>query len=111
MLETKIEELTVAINKLVAVMQYPDVPSDPIPEKPKAVEKVAKAVEEPAEQSEEQSEYTPEMLQSLALQAVRADKNNKAKIAELLSGYGASLIKEVPKDKLGELAAALKALG
>lgn len=107
MLETKIEELTKAIHTLIQTMQA--VQSQP---QANVVKVEDKAVEEaPAQESQaETEEYTPETVQALALRASRADKANKDKIREALSALGATLIKDVPKDKLPELANAIKAM-
>lgn len=107
MLETKIEELTKAINTLIQTMQVVqhlgETPTPKVEDKP---------VEEPPAQEPQADaeEYTPEALQALALRASRADKANKDKIKDIMKGYGATLMKDVPKDKLPELADAIKAM-
>ena len=107
MLETKIEELTKAIHTLIQTMQA-------VQSQPQAnVAKVEdKAVEEaPAQESQaETEEYTQDSLRALSLQASRIDKANKDKIKAIMEGYGATLMKDVPKDKYPELAAAIKAM-
>lgn len=107
MLETKIEELTKAINTLIQTMQAVQHPGEtPTPKvQDKPVEETS--AQEPQADAEE---YTPEALQALALRASRADKANKDKIKDIMKGYGATLMKDVPKDKLPELADAIKAM-
>ena len=107
MLETKIEELTKAINTLIQTMQVVqpkgETPTPKVEDKP--------VEEAPAQEPQaDAEEYTPEALQALALRASRADKANKDKIKDIMKGYGATLMKDVPKDKLPELADAIKAM-
>lgn len=107
MLETKIEELTKAINTLIQTMQIVqhlgETPTPKVEDKP--------VEEAPAQEPQaDAEEYTPEALQALALRASRADKANKDKIKDIMKGYGATLMKDVPKDKLPELADAIRAM-
>lgn len=107
MLETKIEELTKAIRTLIETMQGVQSQAEAV---------VAKVEDKPVEEAPAQEpqaeteEYTPEALQALALRASRADKANKDKIKDIMKGYGATLMKDVPKDKLPELADAIRAM-
>lgn len=98
MLETKIEELTAAINKLIDVMQKAETPA------PKAEEPIAEAAPEQA------PAVTAESLQAICLRAVREDERNKKRIKDILTEHGASLIKDIPQEKYPEIAKALEAL-
>lgn len=109
MLETKIEELTKAIHTLIHTMQMVQSQAEAVVAKVED-KSVEEAVAEESAPQTDAEEYTPESLQALAMRASRADKANKDKIREILSGYGATLMKEVPKDKFLELAAAMKAM-
>lgn len=98
MLETKIEELTAAINKLIDVMQKAETSA------PKAEEPIAEVA------PEQVPAVTAESLQAICLRAVREDERNKKRIKDILTEHGASLIKDIPQEKYPEIAKALEAL-
>lgn len=97
-LEAKIETLTAAIVDLTEMLSA--VESTPVDsenaeqEKPAAPEK----------------SITREEIQSMCLAIVRDDRNKKAAIKETLGTFGATLVKDVSADKLGDLKTALEAL-
>jgi len=97
-LEAKIETLTAAIVDLTDML--------------KAIESStvdSAKTEEEAPATPEQS-ITREEIQSMCLAIVRDDRNKKTAIKKTLSTFGATLVKDVPADKLGDLKTALEAL-
>lgn len=103
MLETKIEELTKAINALIEVMGSKP---EPVAAEPEPVEEAPVEAEEPVKETL----ITAESMQALCMQAVRADQKNRQKIKDILDSYGCSLIKDVPQDKYAEMNKKLEAL-
>ena len=97
-LEAKIETLTAAIvdltDRLTAIESSP-------------VDSAKTGEEAPA--TPEQS-ITREEIQSMCLAIVRDDRNKKAAIKKTLGTFGATLVKDVPVDNLGDLKTALEAL-
>lgn len=116
MLETKIETLTDAIERLIVALDRMVVAPDLSPE-PKV--KAPKVKPEPA------SEPTPvekpavsvqlpgrDRLQAKCLELVKADRANKARITDLIAQHsdGGKLIKDISDDNLTTFAEALEAL-
>ena len=97
-LEAKIETLTAAIvdltDRLTAIESSP-------------VDSAKTGEEAPA--TPEQS-ITREEIQSMCLAIVRDDRNKKTAIKKTLSTFGATLVKDVPADKLSDLKTELEAL-
>jgi hypothetical protein len=97
-LEAKIETLTAAIvdltDRLTAIESSP-------------VDSAKTEEEVPA--TPEQS-ITREEIQSMCLAIVRDDRNKKTAIKKTLSMFGATLVKDVPVDNLGDLKTELEAL-
>lgn len=98
-LESKIEELTKAVEALTAVLIKQPVQLE-LPLVSQTTLTVAK--EETVEAKETTVLSRPD-LQTKCLELVRKDRDNKAKIKALLAGYNASVIADVPDDKLVEL--------
>lgn len=118
MLETKIETLTDAIERLIVALDRMVVAPDLSPE-PKAKAPKVKPEPEPA------SEPTPvekpavsvqlpgrDRLQAKCLELVKADRANKARITDLIAQHsdGGKLIKDIADDNLTVFAEALEAL-
>jgi len=107
MLETKIEELTKAINALIEVMGSKP---EPVAAELDPVEEAPAPIPSPSEEPVKETTVTAESMQALCMQAVRADQKNRQKIKEILDSYGCSLIKDVPQDKYAEMNKKLEAL-
>ena len=118
MLETKIETLTDAIERLIVALDRMVVAPDLSPE-PKAKAPKVKPEPEPA------SEPTPvekpavsvqlpgrDRLQAKCLELVKADRANKARITDLIAQHsdGGKLIKDIADDNLTVFAEALEEL-
>lgn len=118
MLETKIETLTDAIERLIVALDRMVVAPDLSPE-PKAKAPKVKPEPEPA------SEPTPvekpavsvqlpgrDRLQAKCLELVKADRANKARITDIIAQHsdGGKLIKDIADDNLTAFAEALEAL-
>lgn len=123
MLETKIESLTDAVERLIAALDRmvvaPDLSS-------KSEAKAPKADPEPEAVSEPESAptSTPEKpkaaaqlpgrdrLQAKCLELVKADRANKARITDLIAQHsdGGKLIKDIGDDNLTAFTEALEAL-
>lgn len=116
MLETKIETLTDAIERLIVALdrmvvapdlspepkaKAPKVKPEPAPE-PTPVEKPAVSVQLPGR----------DRLQAKCLELVKADRANKARITDLIAQHsdGGKLIKDIADDNLTVFAEALEAL-
>ena len=63
-----------------------------------------------AEPKEAEPTITADDVQTLCMTIVRKDRSKKAKVKELIAEFGASLVKDVPADKLPDLKAKLEAL-
>lgn len=113
MLEVKIENLTIAIERLTAQLEAlnlstaaepkPDPKSEPKPEpKPAKVEKAAPTVDLPSR----------DRLQAKCLELVKADRSNKQRIADLIAKHsnGGRLIKDIADADLATFLAELEAL-
>lgn len=106
MLETKIEALTDAIERLIAAL---DKPAQPVAEAPALA---------PAPAPEPAPAPAPDALNRTALQSkclalVKADRSHKTKIVDLIakhSGVTGGLIADIPDDALQAFADALEAL-
>ena len=98
MLETKIEALTDAIERLIAAL---DKPAQPVAEAPALA---------PAPAPDALNRTA---LQSKCLALVKADRSHKTKIVDLIakhSGVTGGLIADIPDDALQAFADALEAL-
>lgn len=121
-LETKIEQLTAAVNLLTQAILERDIseladniaaPTKPIePEVIKAeVAETKKAVKDkPKAKKESNDKVTAEDVQAVCMALVRTDTGKKAAIVQLLNDYGAKTVGQVPAEKLAELKAKLEAL-
>ncbi len=94
MLETKIEALTIAIERLTAQLQAQQPTAQETP-KPKA--------EEPTPQQPKASAPTKEALRDLFIAKTRDNAENKAKIKELLKLYGATKINDLEDGDIAEI--------
>jgi hypothetical protein len=97
-LEAKIETLTAAIVDLTDRLTA--IESSPVD---------SAKTEEDVPATPEQS-ITREEIQSMCLAIVRDDRNKKTAIKKTLSMFGATLVKDVPVDNLGDLKTELEAL-
>lgn len=114
-LEAKIEKLTNAVESLTerlhsmeALVAIP--PSEPQAPNRDDLEQAAK--EESAKAKPEQKSepaVTHEQVQQLCLKIVRDDRSKKPTLKQILGEYGASLVQDVPEEKLPELKAKLEA--
>ena len=112
-LESKIEKLTAAVESLTerlhsmeAMVAIP--PSAPAPSEPEAPAATPPTGEQ-LEQPKSQPDVSHEEVQQLCLKIVREDRSKKPKLKEILGQYGASLVQDVPQEKLVELKAKLEA--
>lgn len=112
-LEAKIEKLTSTIEALIETLYDveanvaipPSTPSRDDLEKAAKEETAKVEVEEtPAEQ------ISHEDVQQLCLKVVRQDRSKKPDLKRILSEYGATLVADVPVEKLAELKAKLEAV-
>lgn len=106
MLETEIQKLTKAIQLLTDAVNanMAQATPDPLVEQP-----VTLAVEPVVEQPTAPAANV-EALQTRCLELTRIDRANSPKIKAIIATYGAAVLKDVPTDKLGELAAKLEEL-
>lgn len=73
----------------------------------------AKVKAEPAPEPEAEpvpSNVSRDDLQAKCMSIVRADRKKRASVEAIIAEYGATLIRDVPEDKLAELAAKLNEL-
>ena len=63
-----------------------------------------------AESKEAEPTITADDVQTLCMTIVRKDRSKKTKVKELIAEFGASLVKDVPADKLPDLKAKLEAI-
>lgn len=108
MLEQKLDELTAAVRQLTAVILQqsvstlkghapdPEVPFDP-PESEPSQETMIPAI-------------THDELQAFCLTLVRNKKATKDQIKDIISGFGAEALREVPESDLAQVKAKLEAL-
>lgn len=109
MLETKIDKLTSAIERLIKTLDtaqlafdFDKAASASTPaEKPKA-EKPAPKPTTPT--------VTVDSLQTRCLELTRADKGNSPKIKTIIASYGGKLVKDIPAESLEEFASKLEEL-
>lgn len=119
-LETKIEELTSAINLLTKAILERDVVelvANIVEPTVEVTEEAVKGAEEKAQKKtnskakkESNAKVTAEEVQAVCLKLVREDGAKKAAIVELLNGYGAKTVGQVAPEKLSELKTKLEAL-
>lgn len=108
MLETKIDKLTSAIERLIKTLDtaqlafdFDKAASAASAEKPKA-EKPAPKPTKPT--------VTVDSLQTRCLELTRADKGNSPKIKTIIASYGGKLVKDIPAESLEEFASKLEEL-
>lgn len=70
---------------------------------------VEPVVEEPVVE-QPVSSVSVDALQTRCLELTRIDRANSPKIKAIIASYGASVLKDIPADKLGEFAAKLEEL-
>jgi hypothetical protein len=104
-LETKIQELTIAIEKLTVIMSNANTTTTE-PSKAKSEVKT----EEPKNVTPVVAGMTREQLKEGCLNLVREDASNKVKIRNLLAEFNAKVIDDVPNDELAEFEAELAKL-
>jgi len=103
MLETEIKNLTAAIQLLTEAVnknqpQAPAAAPVPVVEEPK--------VEAPAAAAT----ANVDSLQKRCLELTTIDKSNSPKIKAIIASYGGKLVKDIPADKLDDLASKLEEL-
>jgi len=111
-LEAKIEKLTAAVESLTERLHSmeamvaipPSAPAEPSAPSRDDLEAAAKEG-----QAKSEPQVTHEQVQQLCLKIVREDRSKKPKLKEILGQYGASLVQDVPQEKLAELKAKLEA--
>jgi hypothetical protein len=102
MLENEIKNLTVAIQLLTDAVNKNHLV---------AQAEIQAPVAEPAPVVEINTpSVSIDILQSRCLELTRIDRDNNPKIKAIISSYGAALLKDVPADKLADLAAKLEEL-
>ncbi len=109
MLETKIEALTAAIERLIAALDKPVQPAVAAP----APSPEASPAPEPAPAPVASDALNRTALQSKCLALVKANRSHKAKIVKLIakhSGIDGGLIADIPDDALQAFADELGAL-
>lgn len=100
MLETEIKNLTAAIKLLTDAVNKNQPTAQP--EAPAAEPVPVVEIDTPG--------ANVEVLQARCLELTRIDRANSPKIKAIIASYGASVLKDVPADKLGELAVKLEEL-
>jgi len=109
MLETKIEALTAAIERLIAALDKPVQPAVAAP----APSPEPSPAPEPAPAPAASDALNRTALQSKCLALVKANRSHKSKIVELIakhSGIDGGLIADIPDDALQAFADELGAL-
>jgi len=113
MIEKKITDLTNAIERLIVTLDKsqttPDVKHSEKSECFKTDADPKPIVVIPAVEINAPS-VNINALQSRCLELTRIDRNNNGKIRAIIASYGGTVLKDVPADKLGELAAKLEEL-
>lgn len=102
-LESKIEELTKAVEALTALLNKQPVQL----ELPLVSETTLTMAQQEPATVEVNTLINRSDLQTKCLDLVRKDRENKSKIKAILAVYNASVIADVPEDKLEELQAEL----
>jgi hypothetical protein len=105
MLETKIEKLTDAIERLIEVMAG----QQTLPLTPAQEQKSESKPSAPVVNTDKPSR---DRLQAMCLELVKQDRANKARITELVGKYsnGGKLLKDIVDDNLAAFLADLEAL-
>ena len=110
-LESKIETLTVSIDRLSALLEKLGSvdPAEVIKKEAEILREEVKQVETkaPENQPEQTTAPTAEALQAKCMALVRADRKNKQVIKDLLAAYSASLISDLDEAQRAELAVKL----
>jgi len=118
-LEDNIKELTLAVNRLITALDVTTASVTPAPiyevelevVAPKKAKPELKSVPTKEAPAEEAPEVTREKLRLLCLDLVRKDRENSPKVKAIIATFnGATLVNDVPTDKLSELAKQLQAL-
>lgn len=118
MLETKIENLTIAIERLIATLETSNakptksakVETQPVLETIPEVE--PEPVSEPKAAAPSGDIPSRDRLQAKCLELVKADRSNKDRITALIATHGDNgrLIKDIPDDALSAFLSDLEAL-
>ena len=106
MLETEIKNLTAAVRRLTEVMDKSQLSLQLETPEPSPVTELNVKEPEPAKWPS----ANVDGLQSRCLELTRIDRANSPKIKAIIASYGAAILKDVPADKLGELASKLEEL-
>lgn len=111
-LETKIEKLTNAIEELTkrlhAVEAATAIPAQAEAPAVPTADKLEEAYEE--ENAKAKPAISHEEVQQLCLKIVREDRSKKTALKDVLAEYGATLVADVPADKLEELKTKLESV-
>ena len=113
MLETKIEALTAAIERLIVALDKPVQPAVAAPAPSPEPSPAPEPAPEPAPAPVTSDALNRTALQSKCLALVKANRSHKAKIVELIakhSGIDGGLIADIPDDALQAFADELGAL-
>ncbi len=106
MLETKIDKLTSAIERLIKTLDTAQLAFD--------FDKAASAATQPKAEKAAPKPTTPtvtvDSLQTRCLELTRADKGNSPKIKTIIASYGGKLVKDIPAESLEEFASKLEEL-
>lgn len=103
MLETKIDKLTSAIERLIKTLDTAQLTFDF--DKTASTATVSKTELKPAAPT-----VTVDSLQTRCLELTRADKGNSPKIKTIIASYGGKLVKDIPAESLEEFASKLEEL-
>lgn len=104
MLETKIENLTSAIERLIEALGNNQPQAEP------AVEPKAKAPKAKAAAPTPPPTVNVDALQGRCLDLTRINRANGDKIREIVASYGVNLLKDIAPESLEEFAAKLEEL-
>lgn len=110
MLETKIEELTSAVYMLNNTMKAlgESLRAEHANPQMATYVEAAKATQEEVVEKPVEKTISHDEVQGIIMKIMRADRSKKPAITALLAEYGASLLKEVPAEKLGEVCSKLE---
>lgn len=129
MLENRLTDLTQAVNSLITTIEIltatieaqsdrktaPAIEAAPKAPKKKAEAPVEVQAEVPEIEAQVEAPTTEAIpnrddLQRKCMTIVRADRAKRKDVEDLINSYGGTLIRDVPEDKLAELAEKLDAL-
>jgi uncharacterized FlaG/YvyC family protein len=108
MLETKIDKLTSAIERLIKTLDTAQLTFDF--EKTASEATVSKTETVQSEPKPTTPSVTVDSLQTRCLELTRADKGNSPKIKTIIASYGGKLVKDIPAESLEEFASKLEEL-